>query len=83
MWSEGVATLRFFNSAKVSTMSLLMLEYWGMLLKRFEAFIQSLPEVVEYDLASRDCDHLFTHNNSFLSYCHKHSWGFLTREDDG
>ncbi|GKV17166.1 hypothetical protein SLEP1_g27702 [Rubroshorea leprosula] len=52
MWSEGVATLRFFSTAKISTMSPLMLEYWGTLLKRFEAFIQSLQKVVEYDPAS-------------------------------
>ncbi|GKV15516.1 hypothetical protein SLEP1_g26303 [Rubroshorea leprosula] len=45
MWSKGVATLRLFNIARMSTMSPLMLEYWGTLLKRFEAFIQSLPEV--------------------------------------
>ncbi|GKV13217.1 hypothetical protein SLEP1_g24262 [Rubroshorea leprosula] len=33
MWSEGAATLRFFSIAKMSTMSPLMLEYWGTLLK--------------------------------------------------
>ncbi|GKV03857.1 hypothetical protein SLEP1_g16099 [Rubroshorea leprosula] len=83
MWSEGIATLRFFSLTKMSTMSPLMLEYWRTLLKRFEAFIQSLPKVVEYDFASRDCDLLFTHNNSFLSYCHKHSRGFFMRGNDG
>ncbi|GKV05501.1 hypothetical protein SLEP1_g17504 [Rubroshorea leprosula] len=34
MWSEGVATLRFFSTTKMSTMSPLMLEYWATLLKR-------------------------------------------------
>ncbi|GKV15464.1 hypothetical protein SLEP1_g26253 [Rubroshorea leprosula] len=44
MWSEGAVTLRFFSTARMSTMPLLMLEYCGALLKKFEAFIQSLLE---------------------------------------
>ncbi|GKV35944.1 hypothetical protein SLEP1_g44139 [Rubroshorea leprosula] len=65
------------------TMSSLMLKCWGALLKKFEAFIQSLPVVVEYNPTSQYCERLFTRNNSFLSYYNKRSWGFLTREDNG
>ncbi|GKU96144.1 hypothetical protein SLEP1_g9415 [Rubroshorea leprosula] len=54
MWSEGAATLRFFSIAIMSTRLSPMLEYWGTLLKKFEAFIQSLSEVVEYDPTSLD-----------------------------